>query len=89
MQKNQSFLLFKKFKIFDRDGSGSISANELKQAVTSLGEVLTDEEVNEMMRESDLNSDGKLKQRFHEEKTKQTNLKPTLLYLLYFRIFNK
>lgn len=46
------------FKIFDKDGNGLISAHELKQIMANLGEKLTDEELDEMMREADLNGDG-------------------------------
>ncbi|KAK2148466.1 hypothetical protein LSH36_496g00003 [Paralvinella palmiformis] len=38
------------FKIFDRDGNGTISAAELRHVMTNLGEKLTDEEVDEMLR---------------------------------------
>jgi calmodulin len=34
------------FKVFDKDGNGFISAAELRHVMTSLGEKLTDEEVN-------------------------------------------
>lgn len=46
------------FKVFDKDGNGLISANELRHVMTSLGEKLTDEEVDEMMREADIDGDG-------------------------------
>merc|ERR1712048_1179390 len=39
------------FKVFDRDGSGFISAAELRHVMTNLGEKLTDEEIDEMLRE--------------------------------------
>merc|ERR1712048_597374 len=38
------------FKVFDRDGSGLISAAELRHVMTNLGEKLTDEEIDEMIR---------------------------------------
>merc|ERR1711934_656161 len=46
------------FKVFDRDGSGYISAAELRHVMTNLGEKLEDEELDEMMRESDVDADG-------------------------------
>ncbi|KAJ8308440.1 hypothetical protein KUTeg_013314 [Tegillarca granosa] len=42
------------FKVFDKDGNGFISAAELRHVMTNLGEKLTDEEVDEMIREADL-----------------------------------
>jgi Ca2+-binding EF-hand superfamily protein len=48
--------LIEAFKVFDRDGNGFISAAELRHVMTNLGEKLTDEEVDEMIREA--NTDG-------------------------------
>merc|ERR1712060_688546 len=41
------------FRVFDKDGNGFISAAELRHIMTNLGEKLTDEEVDEMLREAD------------------------------------
>lgn len=46
------------FKVFDRDGNGLISAAELKHVMTNLGEKLTDEEIETMLEEADLDRDG-------------------------------
>ncbi|KAF9992545.1 hypothetical protein BGZ80_010803 [Entomortierella chlamydospora] len=43
------------FKSFDKDGNGYISPDELRQVMTSLGEQLTDIEIEEMIREADEN----------------------------------
>lgn len=48
------------FKIFDKDGSGKIDAKELRHAMKSLGETMTDEEVDEMIKAADQDSDGKV-----------------------------
>lgn len=48
------------FRVFDRDGNGFISAAELRHVMTNLGEKLTDEEVDEMIREADVDGDGQV-----------------------------
>ena len=48
------------FKVFDKDNDGFISAAELRHVMTNLGEKLTEEEVNEMIREADANGDGRI-----------------------------
>ena len=42
------------FRVFDKDQNGFISAAELRHVMTNLGEKLTDEEVDEMIREADV-----------------------------------
>uniref|UniRef100_A0A8D2JFL3 EF-hand domain-containing protein n=1 Tax=Sciurus vulgaris TaxID=55149 RepID=A0A8D2JFL3_SCIVU len=46
--------------IFDEDGNGYISAAELRHVMTNLGEKLTDEEVDEMIREADIDGEGQV-----------------------------
>ena len=46
--------------VFDKDGNGYISAAELRHVMTNLGEKLTDEEVDEMIREADIDGDGQI-----------------------------
>ena len=48
------------FKVFDKDGSGFIDSSELRQVMTTLGEKLTDEEVDEMIQEADVDGDGQV-----------------------------
>lgn len=43
-----------------KDGNGYISAAELRHVMTNLGEKLTDEEVDEMIREADIDGDGQV-----------------------------
>ena len=59
--------LIEAFKVFDRDGNGFISAAELRHVMTNLGEKLSDEEVDEMIREADVDGDGQI---MYEEFTK-------------------
>jgi calmodulin len=46
------------FAVFDKDGSGTISADELRQVMKSLGEDLTDREIDEMIAEADKDRNG-------------------------------
>ena len=46
--------------MFDTDGDGFISAFELGQALASLGESRTVEDLHEMIRAVDVNGDGQL-----------------------------
>merc|ERR1719203_1384770 len=48
------------FKVFDKEGNGYISAAELRHIVTNLGEKLTEDEADEMIREADIEGDGKI-----------------------------
>jgi len=50
--------LIEAFKAFDRDGSGFISSAELRHVMSNLGEKITDEEMDEMLREADVGGDG-------------------------------
>jgi calmodulin len=46
------------FQVFDKDGNGFISADELREIMTCLGEKLTDKEAGAMIQEADINGDG-------------------------------
>eukprot|EP00092_Neocalanus_flemingeri_P032215 GFUD01035014.1.p1 GENE.GFUD01035014.1~~GFUD01035014.1.p1 ORF type:complete len:156 (-),score=51.55 GFUD01035014.1:63-530(-) len=48
------------FRVFDKDGNGFITAAELRHVMTNLGEELTDQEVEEMIREADMDRDGQV-----------------------------
>lgn len=52
------------FKMFDKNKDGYIDAKELKIVTTTLGQRLTNEEVEEFMSSADLDGDGKLN--YHE-----------------------
>jgi len=48
------------FSVFDRDGTGRISMAELKHVMTTVGEKLSDQEVDAMIREIDVDRDGQI-----------------------------
>ncbi|KAI9288547.1 hypothetical protein BC943DRAFT_316831 [Umbelopsis sp. AD052] len=48
------------FDAFDADKSGTISREELKNVMDSLNEHLTEDEIDEMIREADKDGDGKI-----------------------------
>jgi len=48
------------FRVFDRDGDGYISVEELRLTMNNLGEPLTDHEVRSMIEEADLDGDGRI-----------------------------
>ena len=48
------------FRVFEKDGNGFISAAELHHIMINLGEKLPDVEVDEMLREADIDGDGQV-----------------------------
>jgi calmodulin len=50
--------LYNAFKIFDKDNDGKISNEELTYMLTTLGDKLTEEEINEILKEADTDHDG-------------------------------
>ena len=48
------------FRVFDKDGNGSISKAELRHVLTNLGENLTEAEVDEMISVADIDGDGQV-----------------------------
>lgn len=52
--------LLNAFRVFDKDGSGTISSDELRNVLRSLGEDLTDQELDDMLKLADRNGDGQI-----------------------------
>eukprot|EP00753_Platysulcus_tardus_P021288 PLAT8787.1.p1 GENE.PLAT8787.1~~PLAT8787.1.p1 ORF type:complete len:185 (-),score=84.11 PLAT8787.1:234-788(-) len=50
--------IIQSFRVFDKDGNGFVSGDLLRQVMTSMGEKLSDEEMEEMMRQADVDGDG-------------------------------
>ena len=48
------------FKILDTDDSGTISFEELREKLTTLGERMTNEEVDELIKECDKDGSGSI-----------------------------
>lgn len=48
------------YQVFDREDNGFISADELRRVMMNLGEKLTNEDVEEMIREADVDGTGRV-----------------------------
>ena len=48
------------FRAFDKDGNGFITAPELRHVMLNLGVDLSDEEIEEMIKEADIDGDGEV-----------------------------
>ena len=48
------------FKEFDVKGTGTIPVEDLRYVLTSMGEALTEDEVDELIRQADQNKDGEI-----------------------------
>ncbi|TKW17341.1 hypothetical protein SEVIR_5G359900v4 [Setaria viridis] len=70
------------FRVFDKDQNGFISAAELRHVMANLGERLADAEVDEMVREADVDGDGSInydefvKVMMAKRRSKRTEEKP-------------
>ena len=52
--------MYEAFQIFDADGNGNISADELRQIFENLGQNLTAEEIDDMVKVADIDGDGEI-----------------------------
>ena len=68
------------FRVFDREGNGFINAAEIRRVMTNLGEKLNDEEVDEMIREADLDGDGQVN--YEGEVQYQLNISTQICFAL-------
>lgn len=66
--------ILKAFKLFDDDGTGRISLKNLRRVARELGEVMTDEELQEMIDEADRDGDGEINEEEFIRIMRRTNL---------------
>ncbi|KAI8072601.1 calmodulin [Gongronella butleri] len=52
--------LLQAFKVFDKDGNNYISRDELRQVMDSVGERLSQAQLDEMIQEADIDGDGRI-----------------------------
>lgn len=48
------------FNMFDQNGDGTISTDELKEVMTNLGQIVSDDDIKEMLQDVDTDSEGNL-----------------------------
>ena len=69
----------KAFKVFDEKGCGSIPVEDLRCVLTTLGEALTEEEMDELLKKADLNKDGKVRYEEFVSKMMTTDTKTVVV----------
>lgn len=77
-EEDHEVALREAFKMFDRDGNGYIDADELRLCMMNLGEKLTLEEVEEMIREVDVDFDGRMNYEGKKKQLKLTSFFPVI-----------
>jgi len=60
LMDDQDKRLLERFKLFDADGSGQISLEELRICIRSLDSLVTSAEIQDMLKRADTNSDGQI-----------------------------
>jgi len=59
-KEDEEKTLQRAFKLFDKDGSGTIDKSELERITTQMGEALSKDELEQMLTLVDTNKDGKI-----------------------------
>lgn len=52
--------LIKAFELYDEDGGGTITRDEIKKIIDLIGEDMTESEIEELVREADIDGDGEI-----------------------------
>lgn len=60
IKENDSEMIREAFRVFDRDGNGFITAEEFRYFMTHMGEQFSDQEVDEIISEVDIDGDGQV-----------------------------
>ena len=60
MSENNKYDIIDVFKVFDQDGSGYITAAELRHVMMNLDEELTDQEIDDLILDADVDGDGQI-----------------------------
>lgn len=55
---NYEKIIWEAFKVYDRDGNGLISGAELRYVLSTQGPMLTQEEIDDIISEADMDGDG-------------------------------
>ena len=66
--------VIKAFRLFDDDETGKISLKNLRRVAKEIGEVMSEEELQEMIEEADLDGDGEIDQEEFLRIMKKTSL---------------
>ncbi|XP_059588605.1 troponin C-like isoform X2 [Alligator mississippiensis] len=66
--------ILKAFKLYDQNGTGKISFENLKCVANEIGENLTDEELQEMIDEADMDGDGEVNEQEFLQIMRMTNM---------------
>ncbi|KAL6043378.1 calmodulin-like 3 [Balamuthia mandrillaris] len=48
------------FKVFDKDGAGTVSAAEIRHVITNIGETLSPEEADAMLKDAEIDGSGRI-----------------------------
>lgn len=66
-------------RVFDRDGNGFITRDELQTAMEMMQETVTEHQVNEMLQLADLDKDGKIN---YEGRSKKDGMQEFFFFLV-------